>query len=80
MVLIKDIIMKLDVTEEITYNQAGLVPAIAQQHDSGEVLMLAWMNKESIMETLKTKQVCYWSRSRKNYGVKEKVRVIFSDL
>jgi phosphoribosyl-AMP cyclohydrolase len=65
MVLIKDIIMKLDVTEEITYNQAGLVPAIAQQHDSGEVLMLAWMNKESIMETLKTKQVCYWSRSRK---------------
>ena len=57
--------MKLDITGEITYNKAGLVQAIAQQHDSGEVLMLAWMNKESIKETLKTKQVCYWSRSRK---------------
>jgi phosphoribosyl-AMP cyclohydrolase len=57
--------VKLDVTKEIKYNKDGLVPAIAQQYDSGEVLMLAWMNKESIKETLKTKQVCYWSRSRK---------------
>jgi phosphoribosyl-AMP cyclohydrolase len=42
----------------------GLVPAIAQQHDSGEVLMMAWMNRESLAETLATGQVCYWSRSR----------------
>ena len=42
----------------------GLVPAIAQQHDSGEVLMLAWMNRESLEETLRTGRVCYWSRSR----------------
>lgn len=43
----------------------GLIPAVAQQHDSGEVLMLAWMNRDAVMETLKTGRVCYWSRSRK---------------
>jgi phosphoribosyl-AMP cyclohydrolase len=43
----------------------GLIPAVAQQHDSGEVLMLAWMNREAVTETLKTGRVCYWSRSRK---------------
>ena len=49
---------------ELRLDAQGLVPAIAQQHDSGEVLMMAWMNQESIMETLETGQVCYWSRSR----------------
>ena len=48
----------------LKFNADGLVPAIAQQHDSGEVLMLAWMNAEAIGETLRTGQVCYWSRSR----------------
>jgi phosphoribosyl-AMP cyclohydrolase len=48
----------------INFNEAGLVAAIAQQHDTGEVLMLAWMNRESIEETLATGQVCYFSRSR----------------
>jgi phosphoribosyl-AMP cyclohydrolase len=43
----------------------GLIPAIAQQHDTGEVLMMAWMNQDSIRETLKSGRVCYWSRSRK---------------
>jgi phosphoribosyl-AMP cyclohydrolase len=43
----------------------GLIPAIAQQHDTGEVLMLAWMNRAAIEETLATSRVCYWSRSRK---------------
>jgi phosphoribosyl-AMP cyclohydrolase len=49
----------------IAYDANGLVPAIAQQHDTGEVLMMAWMNAESIAETLATGHVCYWSRSRK---------------
>jgi phosphoribosyl-AMP cyclohydrolase len=40
------------------------LPAIAQQHDTGEVLMLAWMNRASLEETLATGRVCYWSRSR----------------
>ena len=44
---------------------AGLIPAIAQQHDTGEVLMMAWMNAESLAETLQTGRVCYYSRSRK---------------
>ena len=43
----------------------GLIPAIAQQHDTGEVLMMAWMNAESLKETLTTGRVCYFSRSRK---------------
>lgn len=42
----------------------GLIPAIAQQFDTGEVLMLAWMTLESLDETLTTGRVCYWSRSR----------------
>jgi len=50
--------------ESLTYNAQGLIPAIAQQHDSGEVLMLAWMNAESIAESLKQGRVVYWSRSR----------------
>jgi phosphoribosyl-AMP cyclohydrolase len=40
------------------------VPAIAQQHDSGEVLMLAWMNRDAVAETLATRRACYFSRSR----------------
>lgn len=52
--------------ENIAFDNAGLVPAIAQQHDTGEVLMMAWMNREAIAETLATGRVCYWSRSRKS--------------
>ena len=48
----------------IVFGPDGLVSAIAQQHDTGEVLMLAWMNRESLAETLETGRVCYWSRSR----------------
>lgn len=52
------------VITEARFNETGLIPAIAQQHDSGEVLMMAWMNADSIVETLATGQVCYYSRSR----------------
>jgi len=48
----------------IRFDAAGLVPAIAQQHDTGEVLMMAWMNRDAVLETLATGRVCYWSRSR----------------
>ena len=48
----------------VQFNTDGLVPAVAQQYDSGEILMLAWMNRESLAETLRTGQVCYFSRSR----------------
>jgi len=48
----------------LSFDRDGLVAAVAQQHDSGEVLMLAWMNRAAIKETLETGWVCYWSRSR----------------
>ena len=48
----------------LRFDDAGLIPAIAQQHDTGEVLMLAWMNRAALEETLATGQVCYFSRSR----------------
>ena len=50
--------------DRVTFDAAGLVAAVAQQHDSGEVLMLAWMNRAALAETLATGRVCYWSRSR----------------
>lgn len=53
-----------DALDNLKYNAEGLVPAIAQQHDSGEVLMMAWMNRDAIEETLSTGRVCYFSRSR----------------
>jgi phosphoribosyl-AMP cyclohydrolase len=48
----------------LKYDADGLVPAIAQQHDSGEVLMMAWMNRDAVRETLTSGRVVYWSRSR----------------
>ena len=50
--------------DDLRFDAQGLIPAIAQQHDTGEVLMLAWMNAESIAETLRQGRVVYWSRSR----------------
>lgn len=48
----------------VAFDRDGLVPAIAQQHDTGEVLMVAWMNRDAVEETVRTGRVCYWSRSR----------------
>ncbi len=53
-----------NIIAQIKFNDDGLVPAIAQEEASGEVLMMAWMNRDSIIETLATKRVCYFSRSR----------------
>ena len=55
-----------EVISSIKFDDRGLVPAIAQQFDSGEVLMMAWMNADSVSETLDTGRVCYWSRSRQS--------------
>ena len=51
-------------------DEAGLVAAVAQQHDTGEVLMLAWMDEEALRRTLTTGRATYWSRSRGEYWVK----------
>ena len=53
-----------DIVSEISFNADGLVPAIAQREGSGEILMMAWMNAESIRTTLDTGEAHYWSRSR----------------
>ena len=50
--------------DAVRYDAHGLVACIAQQHDTGEVLMMAWMNRAALAETLATGRVCYWSRSR----------------
>lgn len=54
----------------LVYDAKGLVPAIAQQHDTGEVLMMAWMNAEAVAETLASGRVTYWSRSRQAFWKK----------
>ena len=56
--------------EMLKYNDAGLIPAIAQDHKTGEVLMMAWMNAEAVAKTLATRAVTYWSRSRGEFWVK----------
>jgi phosphoribosyl-AMP cyclohydrolase len=49
---------------EIKFDADGLVPAVAQQHDTNEVLMVAWMNRDAVLATLAEGRACYWSRSR----------------
>ena len=56
--------------ETLTYDDRGLIPCIAQQAETGEVLMLAWMNAEAVARTLETGRVTYWSRSRQAFWVK----------
>jgi len=54
----------------LTFDANGLVPVIAQDHATGEVLMLAWMNAESVARTLSSGQMTYWSRSRGAFWIK----------
>ena len=53
------------IDDVLRYGSDGLVAAVAQQHDTGEVLMLAWMDRAAVAETLATGRVCYYSRSRR---------------
>ena len=61
--------MKFDVTG-LKYDDKGLIPAIAQDAETGEVLMMAWMNAEAVARTLESGKVTYWSRSRSSFWVK----------
>ena len=54
----------------LKYDSAGLIPCIAQDHRSGEVLMMAWMNAQSVQKTLDDQRVTYWSRSRSSFWIK----------
>lgn len=64
--------MSLDpgIADRLKRNEAGLVAAVVQQHDTGEVLMLGWMDDEALHRTLTTGRATYWSRSRQEYWVK----------
>ncbi|WP_238364452.1 phosphoribosyl-AMP cyclohydrolase [Mesobacterium pallidum] len=54
----------------LVYNDAGLIPCIAQAEGTGEVLMMAWMTAEAVTRTLDTGRVTYWSRSRQSFWIK----------
>ncbi|MEC3860217.1 phosphoribosyl-AMP cyclohydrolase [Mesobacterium sp. TK19101] len=54
----------------LKYNDQGLIPAIAQDAESGDVLMMAWMNARAVAQTLETGRVTYWSRSRQAFWIK----------
>jgi len=58
------------ILDEVNWNQQGLVPAIAQDADSGDVLMLAWMNREALASTIEQGRAVYWSRSRQKLWAK----------
>jgi phosphoribosyl-AMP cyclohydrolase len=60
----------MSVLDSLRYTADGLIPAIAQDAESGEVLMLAWMNRESLQRTVDTGLATYWSRSRQEFWVK----------
>ena len=71
---------------DIRYNADGLIPAIVQEHGTGAVLMLGWMNRESLQRTLSTGRTWFWSRSRQEYwckgetsGDRQWVREMFYD-
>lgn len=55
---------------DLKFDAAGLIPVVVQAHDTKEVLMVAWMNRETLLETLSTKQATYWSRSRNEKWIK----------
>jgi len=54
----------------LAYNDQGLIPVITQDVVSNEILMFAWMNKESLYKTIETKRMTYWSRSRQEFWIK----------
>ena len=56
--------LPMDVLDQLKYNDAGLIPAIVQDFENGEVLMMGWMNRESLQRTIETGRGTYWSRSR----------------
>jgi phosphoribosyl-ATP pyrophosphohydrolase/phosphoribosyl-AMP cyclohydrolase len=56
--------------EDLKYDAAGLIPAIIQDVDTNEVLMMAYMNKDSLADTIRTRRTHFWSRSRKKYWMK----------
>jgi phosphoribosyl-AMP cyclohydrolase len=66
--------------ESITYDSRGLVPVIVQDYNNGQVLMMAWMNRESLNITLETKKMTYYSRSRQKLWIKGETSGHYQEL
>jgi len=62
---------------KINWSEDGLIPVIAQEADSGKILMVAWMNRDALKLTVEKREAVYWSRSRKKIGIKVKSLVTF---
>ena len=62
--------LSADISARLKRDPQGLLPAVVQQHDSGEVLMVGWMDDEALHRTLTTRRTTFWSRSRRAYWVK----------
>ncbi len=56
--------------DSMTFDEHGLIPTVIQQHDTGEVLMVAYMNRDALAKTLETRRTWFWSRSRQRYWMK----------
>jgi len=56
--------------DQLKFNPDGLIPTIIQERGAGKVLMMAWMNRESVLKTMETGRTCFWSRSRKKLWIK----------
>ena len=54
--------------DDLKFNEQGLIPAIVQDNETGKVLMMAWMSRESLALSISTGKATYWSRSRKSFG------------
>jgi phosphoribosyl-AMP cyclohydrolase len=78
--------INMSIIDELKFDGSGLIPAIVQDEKKKDVLMMAYMNKESLEKTLKERKACYWSRSRKKLWTKgetsgnfQKVKAIYYD-
>ena len=60
----------MSLLDNLKFNVDGLIPAIIQDHENGQVLMMAWMNRESLQQTIETGKCTYWSRSRQSFWLK----------
>jgi phosphoribosyl-AMP cyclohydrolase len=60
------------IIDNLAFNEQGLIPAIAQDFESGEVLMLAWMNRTALQQTITTGKMTYWSRSREKFWINQR--------
>ncbi|MCL6474654.1 MAG: phosphoribosyl-AMP cyclohydrolase [Firmicutes bacterium] len=66
--------------EDLKFNEQGLIPAIVQDADNGDVLMMAWMNREALQRTIETGKATYWSRSRQKFWVKGETSGHFQEV